>query len=53
MLPGGWVVHAIAGRAVRRLLVSMFERRHAITRASLEATPSNREIAGHAEGTGP
>ena len=36
-LPGGWLIQAMAGRAVRRMLVSMFERRHAITRAAMES----------------
>jgi ligand-binding SRPBCC domain-containing protein len=35
-LPGGWIMHAIAGGVVHRFLVAMFERRHAITRAHVE-----------------
>ena len=34
-LPGGRVASAVAGWAVRRMLVSMFERRHAITRKAM------------------
>jgi ligand-binding SRPBCC domain-containing protein len=37
-LPGGRLIRVIAGPAVRRMLVSMFERRHAITRASFQPT---------------
>jgi ligand-binding SRPBCC domain-containing protein len=37
-LPGGRLVQAVAGRAVGRILTAMFERRHAITRASLQST---------------
>jgi ligand-binding SRPBCC domain-containing protein len=40
-LPGGRLAHALAGRVVRRMLRSMFERRHAITRASLESATIN------------
>jgi ligand-binding SRPBCC domain-containing protein len=49
VLPGGWLVHAMAGRAVRRMLESMFERRHAITRASLQRTTINAAPAEPAE----
>jgi ligand-binding SRPBCC domain-containing protein len=48
LLPGGWPIQAMAGRAVRRMLLSMFERRHAITRARLQPTTINAEAAEQA-----
>ena len=44
-LPGGPLIRAVAGAAVRRMLVSMFERRHAITRASLQSPGPKEEAA--------
>jgi uncharacterized protein len=44
-LPGGWITHALAGGAVRRLLSTMFQRRHAITRAQVEKRPGPRGVS--------